>query len=281
MRRRLLIMAAFGVICATLAAQAASGDGGPGPGVMQGWDGIKGGNVRYVTVPAGGWTAVEVIEPKGGRVIRFMTLKDSWGIPVVAFDGTTEGLMRDGRTLVLAQVRMGRSLRRYSSFVFVDTKKMRIIRTVRVRGDHSFDALSPDGRYLYLVEYVSEQDFNRYRVRAYDLQTDRLLPKPVTDKRESETTMQGAPVSRATPPDGGWVYTLYGGTHESFIHALDTRNVAAICIDLPWRKQPNRLFEFRLRLDRGGNLVVRGPRGRTLVVVDREDHRILSSVRNP
>jgi DNA-binding beta-propeller fold protein YncE len=274
-------MAAFGVICATLAAQAASGDGGPGPGVMQGWDGIKGGNVRYVTVPAGGWTAVEVIEPKGGRVIRFMTLKDSWGIPVVAFDGTTEGLMRDGRTLVLAQVRMGRSLRRYSSFVFVDTKKMRIIRTVRVRGDHSFDALSPDGRYLYLVEYVSEQDFNRYRVRAYDLQTDRLLPKPVTDKRESETTMQGAPVSRATPPDGGWVYTLYGGTHESFIHALDTRNVAAICIDLPWRKQPNRLFEFRLRLDRGGNLVVRGPRGRTLVVVDREDHRILSSVRNP
>jgi hypothetical protein len=281
MRSRLPIAIAVVLAGAILVAPAASGDGGPGPGVTYGWAGIESGGVRYVTVPAGGWTTVQVIQRNGGRVVRFTNLKGTWGIPIVANDGTTAGLLRDRRTLLLAQARTNPTLRKYSSFILLDTKKMRVLRTIRVKGDHSFDALSPDARYLYLVEYVSQSDFSRYRVRAYDMSADRLLPAPVVDKRESESTMQGSPVSRATPSDSGWVYTLYGGPHESFIHALDTRNVTAICIDMPWKKQPKRLFEFRLRLDGEGRLVVRGPRGRPLAVIERGGHRLVSSVRNP
>ena len=190
MRSRLLVSAAVFVVGVTVAAPAASGDGGPGPGYAQGWDGVQSGAVRYVTVPARGWTAVEVIRRDGGRVVNFMTLKGNWGIPLVAYDGTTGGLLPDGRTLLLAEVKYGPIRPKYSNFALVDMKKMRVVRKLRIRGDHSFDALSPDARYMYLVEYVSTQDFSRYRVRAYDLRAGRLRPNPVNDKREWETTMQ-------------------------------------------------------------------------------------------
>ena len=280
MRSRLLIGAAVAVVGITVAAPAASGDGAPGPGYAQGWDGIQSGNVRYVAVPAGGSTALEVIRRDGGRVLNFMTIKGNWGIPLVANDGTTGGLLRDGRTLVLAQVKYGPARPKYSNFALVDMKKMRVVRKLRIRGDHSFDAVSPDAKYMYLVEYVSAGDFSRYRVRAYDLRSERLLSDPVIDKREWETTMQGYPISRAAPHQG-WVYTLYGGGEHAFIHALDTTHVQAVCVDLPWKKQPQRLFELRLRSDGDGHLVVRGPRGRTLAVVDRSSLQVLSSAPNP
>jgi hypothetical protein len=280
MKSRLLISTVVAAVGVTVVAPAASGDGGPGPGFAQGWDGVQSGKVRYVAVPAGGWTAVEVIRRDGGRVVNFMTMKGSWGIPMVALDGTTARLLPDGHTLLLAEVKYGPTRPKYTNFAFVDMKRMRVVRKLRIRGDHSFDALSPDARYMYLVEYVSAQDFTRYRVRAYDLRADRLLPDPVIDKREWETTMQGSPISRAAPYRG-WVYTLYGGGDHAFIHALDTAHVQAVCIDLPWKEQPRRLFEFRLRSDGDGHLVVRGPRGRTLAVVDRGSLRVLSSVRNP
>jgi hypothetical protein len=280
MRSRLLISAAIAVVGVTVAAPAASGDGGPGPGFAQGWDGIQSGQVRYVAVPAGGWTAVEVIRHQGGRVVNYMTMKGSWAIPLVAFDGTAGGLLRDGHTLLLAEAKFGPVRPKYTKFVLVDMKKMRVVRKLRIRGHHSFDALSPDARYMYLVEYVSAQDFTRYRVRAYDLRAGRLLPDPVIDKREWETTMQGSPISRVAPYHG-WVYTLYGGGDHAFIHALDTTHAQAVCIDLPWKEQPQRLFDFRLRSDGDGHLVVKGPRGRTVAVVDRASLRVLSSVRKP
>jgi len=280
MRSRLLRIAALGVLSGTLVTPAASAGGGPNPGVQQGWDGIKHGAVRYVAVPAGSWTAVEAIRRSDGRVLQFMTLKGSWGIPVVAADGTAAGLMRDGRTLLLGEASAGPYLRKHSSFAFVDLKRMKVVKRLRVPGHQVFDALSPDGRYLYFVEYVAQQDYTRYRVRAYDLRAERLLQQAVIDKRERETTMQGSPISRAET-EAGWVYTLYGGAHETFIHALDTRNVTAICIDLPWKSQPKKLFEFRLRLDGEGRLVVRGPRGRALAVVNPSNQRIVSSVTDP
>jgi hypothetical protein len=280
MRSRLLIVLACALSCATLAAPAASGDGSPGPGVMQSWDGLARGAVRYVAVSVGGWTAVETIRRRDGRVLSTVGVKGSWGIPLVAYDGTADGLMSDGRTLVLGQVR-GPAWKQYTSFALVDVKKAKLLRILRIKGDHAFDAVSPDGRYLYLIEHVSSTDLTRYRVRAYDLNAGRLVKKPVIDKREWEETMQGAPVSRAAAPDGGWVYTLYSGSHESFIHALDTRNVQAICIDLPWKQQPKRLFEFRLWMGGDSRLVVRGPKGRALAVVDRNGHRLVKSVRNP
>jgi len=277
MGRRVVAAIALGLVGVLVGATAASGDGGPGPGVSQGWDGIAQGNERFVAVPNGSWTSIEVINRNGGRVLRWMSIKGYWGVPIVAYDGTTGGLLRDKRTLVLAQW-PGRS--RYSSFALVNAWKMRLVKTVRIKGSYSFDALSPDARYLYLVEHVTASDYTRYRVRAYDLQAGRLLPKIVSDRHSWETTMQGMPVSRLS--SAGWAFTLYGGTAaRPFIHALDTRHVAAVCIDLPWKEQSQDLFSYRLRTDGDGHLVVRGPRGRALAVIDRQSYRVLSSVRNP
>lgn len=278
MRRRILLVLAAVVACAVGATPAASA-GGPSPGISQGWDGVANGNERYVSIPAGASTSIQVINRNGGRVVRFMRLDGTWGIPLVDFHGTAEGLFPDGRTLLVAQsVYSGQGLRQTTSFKLVDIKKMKVRRTIRLRGAMAFDAVSPDARYLYLVEYVSE-DSGLYRVRAYDLSRSKLLAKIVADRRSWETGMQGSPVSRLWKD--GWAYTLYGGNARPFIHALDTRHVEAVCIDMPWKSAPQRLFDYRLRTDGDGHLVVRGPNGRALVVIDRKTFRVLSSVRNP
>jgi len=280
MAGRLLVTIA---ICMGFAVGAASagGAGGPSAGVQQGWDGLANGAVRYVAVPVGDSTSVQVIRRQDGRVLQFMALKGPWGIPVVAYDGTAAGLMGDRRTLLLGEATAGPRLRKHSAFTLVDMKRMKVVRKLRLPGHQVFDALSPDGHYLYFIEYVSAQDFTRYLVRAYDLRAGRLLANPVTDKRESETEMQGAPISRVTSQDGSWAYTLYGGSDKTFIHALDTMHAGAVCIDLPWKTQPRRLFEFRIRRAGDGRLVVRGPRGRALAVVNQDNLHVVSAVRDP
>jgi len=278
MRRRILIVLALAVACG-MAATMASG-AGPSPGLSQPSKGLTSGNVRYLAVPAGSATSVQATNRQDGRVLRELTLKGVWGIPLVAFDGTAEGLLADGHTLLLAQsLYSGQSLRKTTTFALVDVRKMKLKGKIRLAGAFSFDALSSDGRYLYLIEYISAGDPTLYRVRAYDLGKSKLLAKIVADRKSWETGMQGSPISRTWKD--GWAYTLYGGNARPFIHALNTRRIEAVCIDMPWKSSPQRVFDFRVRTDRDGHLVVRGPRGRALVVVDRHSFRILSSVSNP
>ncbi len=271
---------AIGVACAA-ATQAAAFGAGPSPGVMQGRDGIARGNVRYVAVPGLDTTTLEAIRRDGGRVLRFKPLPGFWGIPLVAFDGTAGGLSADGRTLILADSNGVNPQAKRSSFLVVNTKRFRVLQTVRLKGSFSFDALSPDARTLYLIDHVySNEDPTHYRVRAYDLRAQRLLPKVISDKTSWETDMQGLPVSRLAY--GGWAYTLYGAAGpRPFVHALDLRHATAVCIDMPWKYQPKDVFQYRLRRDGDGHLVVRGPRGRVLAVVDTQEKRLLSFVRNP
>lgn len=106
-----------------------------------------------------------------------------------------------------------------------------------LRGDFSFDALSPDGRTMYLVEYTS-RDYNDYAVREYDLGRGRLLKEPVQFSHEvAPGEMRGLPIARTTSPDGRWAYTLYNGggrpRDEAFVHILDTVDGISHCIELP------------------------------------------------
>jgi hypothetical protein len=248
--------------------------------VSQGGAALKSGNVRYVTLPAGGATLVEATD-QAGRVLHRLTVKGSWGLPLVAYDNTVEGLVNGGRTLLLAQqiyTADGR-LRTPTTFKLLDARTLKLGREIQLPGTFSFDAASPNGRYVYLIEYFSAGDPTLYRVRAYDLRQSKLLAKVVADRRSWQTGMQGMPVSRTWKE--GWAYTLYGGNARPFIHALNARGLEAVCIDLPWRSSPQRMFDFRLRTDRDGHLVVRGPHGRALVVVDRHSFKILSAVKNP
>ena len=279
MRRRIMLVLAVGGACA-LWATALAGGAGPSPGLALGGNGIASGNVRYVTLQAGKSTLLTKIDRRSGRVLRSLTLKGVWGVPLVSFDGTAEGLFAGGRTLLLAQsLFSGQTLRKNTAFTLVDVNRMKVRATIRLPGAYSYDALSPDGRYLYLVEYVSSEDPSLYRVRAYDLRRSTLLARIITDKRSWETGMRGSPVTRAW--NAGWAYTLYGGTDRPFIHALDTQNAQAVCIFMPWKYAPQRIFDYRLRVNGDGHLVVRGPNGRPLVVVDRSSFKIVRSVAHP
>jgi hypothetical protein len=153
-------------------------------------------------------------------------------IPAVAYDGSASGLAADGRTLVLIQPRV-RFPRAETPLMVVDTRQLHPRKVMRLRGDFSFDAISPHGLLLYLIQYVAPTDPTRYLVRAYDLHAGRLLAKPVSDPREPAEKMRGAPLTRETSANGRWAYTLYDGAGKTpFVHALDTSSRSAHCIDL-------------------------------------------------
>jgi hypothetical protein len=278
MRRRiLLVLAAAAAILwsATMASGA-----GPSPGVSRGGSGVTSGKLRYVALPAGAATLVEALD-RESRVVKQRSVKGKWGLPLVAYDNTVEGVVQGGRTLLLAHDLYGTDgqLRTPTSFKLVDARTLKSTREITIPGAFSFDAASPDGRYVYLIEYFSSEDPTVYRVRAYDLRAGKLLAKIVADRRSWATGMQGIPVSRTWKD--GWAYTLYGGNARPFIHALNTRGLEAVCINLPWSSSPDRMFDYRLRMDGDGNLVVRGPHGRALAVIDRQTLKVVSAVKNP
>lgn len=265
----MLRLIAFALVPLALAAgNAAAGGGGPSPGVITGWDGTldPAGAVRYVALPASGATAVAAIRRGDGRVLRYVTVRGSFGIPQVAFDGTTEGVSRDGKTLVLATYA---GAGRETSFAVLGTVPLRLRKTVTLPGNWSFDALSPDGTTLYAIEYLGAGQDTPYNVRAVSLITGRTLGAPIVDKREPDERMNGSPVARATRKDGSWAYTLYAkpdGT--AFVHALNLSGRNARCVDLPWRGVQRTIQQVRLELSADGRALYVTRGGGRLARVD-------------
>ena len=62
-----------------------------------------------------------------------------------------------------------------------------------MRGDFAFDALSPDGRMLYLIQHLSAADTSRYIVRAYDIQNGVLLSGTIADKSQTSQSQSSNP----------------------------------------------------------------------------------------
>jgi hypothetical protein len=230
--RSLLVLTSCGLALVLPACAAAAG----GPiSPQQGGAGATtpGGDVAYVAIGAGHRTVVERVRRAGGAVDRFTSLRGSFGVPGVASDGSATGLSADGRTLVLSGG-VGRYPIRRTHLVVLDALHLRTRARIDLPGWFNVDAISPTGRWLYLIHYPSARDTNRYEVRAYELANRRLLARPVIDPREPDEAMQGFPMTRSVSADGRWAYTLYDrGDEAPFIHALDTERRTAACIDLP------------------------------------------------
>jgi hypothetical protein len=257
------------VVAGALLAPAASADGLPVQNVDVGQAGVEAPNedVRYVAVPAHGGTVVQRIRRNGGQVLRSRVLEGRYTIPAVAYDGSAGGLSADGGTLVLIAPRLTFP-RAKTSFAVLDTNGLDLRETLTLPGDFSFDAVSPNARWLYLIQYTSPDDPVQYQVRALDLLNGKLHPDPVVDKREPDEAMNGHPVTRAASPDGRWAYTLYQGSAHPFVHALDTVNRDARCIDLDWLHGRKDLWEMRFAVDSGdGTLSVRAG-GKDVALVD-------------
>jgi hypothetical protein len=259
------------VVVGASAATALAG-GRPAPGVLLGGDGVSGpsGAVRYVTTAKAGVTTVTAVRVRDGRVLKSASIDGAYGIPLVANDGSTGGISADGKTLVLGQAGAPQAA---SRFAVVSTKRLELRRVITLRGSFAFDAISPRGVTVYLIQFASPNGPD-YNVRALDLRTGRLVPGAIVDKRERESDMQGIPATRVSTRDGGWAYTLYAGSgrKKPFVHALDTRHAKAVCIDIPWRGRQDRLWRIRLALRRD-QLLLRTAR-KTLFAIDTKTYRV-------
>jgi hypothetical protein len=156
-----------------------------------------------------------------------------------------------------------------TTFALFDARKLRLERTFTLRGDFSFDAVSPRGKKMFLINYTSPADPTRYTVRAYDLVANALVAKPVIDPAEKNPDkMRGAPITRMLSLDGRWAYTLYDGAGgEPFVHALDTATSRAHCIDLPMLLGNQALWDLRFTRGPGAQIRI-GTSGQALAVVD-------------
>ncbi len=137
-----------------------------------------------------------------------------------------------------------------------------------MRGDFSFDAISPNGRWAYLIQYTSAADPTRYRVRALDLHSGQLLPGAIVDPHDRAEAMRGTPVTRAAGRGERWAYTLYDGNSHPFVHALDTTDRTARCIDVPAFPATNDPWSARLALSPDGTRLMVTMDHRTLTTID-------------
>lgn len=278
MLRRALVLVALS-LPATVAVAAG---GGPSPGVLQGGQGVlaPGGKVRYVAVGARDHTTVTVRSANDGRVLRALSVPGSFGVPLVAKDGTRGGISGDGRTLVLASFPTLPSASAVTRFAIVDTNRFRLLRIVKLRGAYSYDASSPNGRRVFVIEYLRytpSANAVEYKVRALDARTGRLEAGTIAEKGEADENMQGFPVTRTPSHDGGWAYTLYAraGAGKAFVHALDTAHGSAFCIDLPWSNGGGALGGVRMVLTHAGSrLELRHPVVGLLATIDTRSFRV-------
>ena len=264
----MLRLFASALVTLALTGAALAAGGGPSPGLMTGWDGAANTSrsVRYVAMPVGTSTIVGAIRTSDGRMLRYSTIHGGFGVPIVAYDGTTEGVSHDGRTLVLAE--FGAS-QQQTRFAVLGTSRLRLQRLVTLQGLWSLDALSRDGRMLYAIQYLGTGPNPRYSVRAVSLVTGKPVGLPLVDKREPDEEMNGSPWARVRSANGA-----------GFVHALDTAGRRAFCVDLPWRTSTQRLAAVRLSLaDGGGTLELEKPVGTRLAVVDTTTFKVTAFAR--
>ncbi|TMB42148.1 MAG: hypothetical protein E6J53_10015, partial [Chloroflexi bacterium] len=170
--------------------------------------------------------------PETGDTLHTLALGRSYELPLVTISGVPGGLSQNGRWLVLDTLdTAGKNPPKASHFLVVDTSYKSPPVAIDLTGWFVFDGVSNDGRFVYLLEYLSNSN---YRVRMYIVNEHLLNPAVIVDKSEPQASMSGVRVASVSP-DGQWQYTVYAREHNgAFIHALPLDGAPfAICIDLP------------------------------------------------
>lgn len=246
------------VVLVSLAAAPTAFAAFPGPYALQGGQEVlsKDGTVSFTAAKGVHGTLIRAISPEDGTVLRARTVKGRYGIPTLQAGKPGEGISRDGKTFVIQNVGFADT----SRFKLLSTSDLSTVDSFSLNGTYAFDALSPNGSMMYLIQHQTTQDVNHYIVRGYNLRTHTLLPQRIADKTQSSWVMQGWAVTRTTSPTGRWVYTLYANPGGyPFVHALDTVKRVAHCVGLPWpatNGEQGAVFNFTLALT-GNKLAVR------------------------
>jgi hypothetical protein len=203
-----------------------------------------------------------------------LDIKGRWRLPTIGTDRVAAGVSADGSTIALVSADGSASgatttdaTSRFAIVRHFDGNRptrardaaLRLATVIELRGQFEFDAISPDGSILYVVEHLDGQT-GAYQVRAVDVATGKLRDGVIVDKRNIGEAMAGWPVGQLRRSDGV-VLTLYRGVEHPFIHALNTIDAWAVCIDLPARGAS----DTAAAADWG---VAAGPDGRTVYAVN-------------
>lgn len=199
----------------------------------------KWGHILTAT-PGEGTTRIHnlVVQPGFGGSTQ--DIDGRWRLPTVGLDPIPRGVSADRSTIVLVEADAEHGAagvdRTVSRFAVVDGRLAlgHPPRIIELAGAFDFDALSPDGKLLYVAEQVQGPLEGRYQVRAIETATGAMKDAIIVDKRNIDEEMAGWPVDQARRADG-MVMTLYRGAEYPFIHALSSREAWAVCIDLPTR----------------------------------------------
>jgi hypothetical protein len=268
------------LLIALLAALVPATAGADGGGILGGTRSFTDPPYRYVALTPRSrhpLTVVERIDLRDSTIDRWWYLHGSYYLPAVATDGSPGGISANGILPVISLPRHYPP--RHSRFALLDTRPFlrhphrgpspprHAITRVGLPGAYGFDAISPDGSRVYLIRnFFRRGEVSHYEVRALNATSGRLLPGAIVDPEEPDERMQGSPVTRISSRDGRWAYTLYVSPKETFLHALDTVEGRAVCVDLPQLEDVREPFRLHLRLDhRGQTIVVYNP--------DRKDAR--------
>ena len=172
---------------------------------------------------------LERFDARTGRLVA------AWGLPGNRFVAAVAPAAR--------AVAVTQSQRDGTPFWLVDGRTGRELGTVEFRGMYQAEALSPDGRKLFLVRWHRDG----YDLVHYDFDARRLVPTKLADPDEK---MTGNAWSAVATRDGRWLLTLYlKPNNTAFVHALDLRSAVAHCIDLPISgSDPASLGDYALAL---------------------------------
>jgi len=203
----------------------------------------------YIVTQLTGSASLKAIDPASGRTIAQATVPSGYSLPNIAFQGPTAGISPNGQWLALTRHATGDAI---TNFMVGSSSLTDSFKAISVNGDFVFDALSNDGKSLYLIQKM--KDPNHYQVRLYDVAAGFLTPQPIVDKREPNEPMNGIRGDSAADPTGNYVYTVYIREGGPFIHALPLSEPIAWCVDLPSTaaKDIERQFHWALALSRDG-----------------------------
>ena len=185
-----------------------------------------------------------------GRTLNFYSVPGRG----VSFDASVplhssvEAVAPEARYVV---VRTGAQVR------LIDGLRGGVLRKVTLKPGFTIDALSPEGRWLYVIQHKNGQ---QYAVRRLNLRTGVLHPSALAQKGEQEQ-MAGTPAGAIQSWDGNWQFTLYvNAAHKTaFVHALSLNQSYTVCIDLPGTGTPAELRTYSLALSPDGHLFAANP----------------------
>jgi hypothetical protein len=194
---------------------------------------------RYWTVETGDRTTVRGLDPATGAEQVKFSLDGRWSVPT-SYGPAPSGISGNGKWMVLvappvAIIGSGP----FNRFAMVDLVNQKLDRTVSANGDVGFDAVSDDGRNLYLIEHLVPAPKYAVRVASYG---GTGFASTLGDIKTAEPEVMNG-LYHASVPVGEWFLSLYTNPNRGpFIHALNTTQLYAQCIlnipDVPVALRP-------------------------------------------